>query len=1409
MHFLRTCCLLSLLFAWLQPPACVAAAPATAAQAPERLRVVIDDNYPPYVFRDASGTLTGYLVDLWRLWESKTGVKVDLLASDWATAQQRMASRRAEVIDTVFRTPERQRTLDFSPPYEPVPVAIYTHSRVGGIVDLSTLRGFLIGTKAGDACIETLASAGISNVELFASYEELVHGAIDGKVRVFCLDEPPANYLLYRYHAEQVFNKAFTLYTGEFHRAVHKGDAATLALLQRGFASISADEEHGLRQKWMGIPFVLSPTARYLGYALLLGALLGGLLLIWVITLRRVVRQRTAKLEATLDAVPDPMFELALDGTYHECRSPRTDLLAAPAAVLLGKRVTDILPPAAAATCLVALQEAAESGHSAGQQFELQLPRGNFWFELSVARKSGKPGDAPRFIVLSRDISERKRAEARLRMAIEATQLVFWELDLVEDRIHYDASMLQLLRLDHGEDPASSSALMELVHPDHRAALVRRFQVAMEPGDQVFSFEHQIVNRNGECVWLLTRGRVAQRDPSGRALLAVGTAMNISERKQAETALLRRNEQLALMSGASQEINSELDIPVILRQLVVAALKITGAASGAAARLCGGEMVFSEYHRAGQWLPVTHSFPAGYGVPGQVLRTRAAYLTNDAGSDPYVIEEVRRAIGFDSLLDMPIIGRRGDLLGCFEIHDKPGGFDEVDVRLLQGLAASAAVALENTALLAERRQAEQALRESEALKALVLASAACGIVATDPAGLITVFNPGAETIFGYRADEVIGQVTPVIFHDPDEVAALAETLSVALGIRVASGFDALVIRARISGEADERETTCLRKDGRCITVRLAVTVMRDQQGVLGGYLGTVVDISAQKLATAQLGLAAKVFEQGGEGIAITDGACRIVMINQAFTRITGYGEEDALGQNPSMLASGRHEAAFFRHMWQTIKAQGQWQGEIWNRRKDGSVYPEWLSISRVERDGVTTHYIGTFIDITQHKEAEASIQRLAHFDPLTALPNRSLLDERVRHDLARAHRGRESLALIFLDLDRFKNVNDSLGHRVGDELLVQVARRLKSTVRDEDTVARLGGDEFIVVLPNTDADGAAHVAAKLLEVTVPAYRIEQHELTCTMSAGIAMYPTDGDSFESLSMCADTAMYRAKQNGRNAYCFFTAEMQERSARTLQIENDLRRALQHGQLRLHFQPQFALADRRLVGAEALLRWRHPELGMVSPAEFVPIAEECGLILPIGEWVLRAAVRQLRIWQRAGLPPISVAVNLSAVQFRQANLTESVAQIIAQEGVPACFLELELTESIAMDQPLAAIATLDKLRALGVRISIDDFGTGYSSMSYLKRFRVDKLKIDRSFVAGLAVDPDDEAIVAATISLAHNLGLQIIAEGVENEAQLAFLCARGCDQAQGYLFGQPLAAADFAVFVRDVDRFGKTRG
>lgn len=576
--------------------------------------------------------------------------------------------------------------------------------------------------------------------------------------------------------------------------------------------------------------------------------------------------------------------------------------------------------------------------------------------------------------------------------------------------------------------------------------------------------------------------------------------------------------------------------------------------------------------------------------------------------------------------------------------------------------------------------------------------------------------------------------------------------------------------------------------------------LRDQDGQLTDLIvGTHIDINETVRAGEELKLVGRVFEQSSEGYLITDAQQRIIKVNQAFTDITGYSPADALGQTPALLSSGQHDRDFYLRMWAAIEMDGHWQGEVWNRRKDGTLYPEWLRISRMLDDfGSVIHYVAVLSDITQRKADEQHIHKLAYFDVLTGLPNRSMFEERALLALSAAERHGKQLALMYIDLDNFKNVNDSLGHQVGDALLIAFAQRLSGLLREEDTLSRTGGDEFTLILPETDANGAAHTAQRIANAMTDAMFVAGHELTVTASIGIALYPDDAADLVNLLTNADIAMYRAKQRGRNGYSFFKPELQTHYVRTLQIENALRHALARDQLNVHFQPQHRLTDDHLVGAEALLRWHHPELGNISPAEFIPVAENSGLIIPIGEWVLAESLKQILIWHGMGFTDMHVAVNLSAVQFRDRQLLGKIEALLDSAGVPAQALELELTESMTMQDPESAIQIIARLNRLGLKLALDDFGTGYSSMSYLKRFHLQKIKIDQSFIRDLSIDADDAAIVNATIMLSRNLGMQTLAEGVETQEQRDFLRQSGCDFVQGYLYSRPLPADAFIEYM-----------
>jgi diguanylate cyclase (GGDEF)-like protein/PAS domain S-box-containing protein len=601
-------------------------------------------------------------------------------------------------------------------------------------------------------------------------------------------------------------------------------------------------------------------------------------------------------------------------------------------------------------------------------------------------------------------------------------------------------------------------------------------------------------------------------------------------------------------------------------------------------------------------------------------------------------------------------------------------------------------------------------------------------------------------------------------------------------------------------------TRSARRDGSPVDLQIDWTYKRDHDGRLLGFISVITDVTDRKRAEDQLRQAAVVFENTAEGVIITDADERIIAVNAAFGSLTGYSAAEVLGQESEFLRCGRRSLALHERVVAALREQGHWQGEVWYRRKSGELFPAWQTVSVVQDDdGKISRHVAVFSDISPIKRSQEQLDHLAHHDPLTDLPNRLLFNDRLAHAISRARRDDGQLAVVFIDIDRFKTINDSLGHPSGDEVLQQVARRLVASVRESDTVSRLGGDEFIILLEDLlDVDDVLVLATKLMQAFQEPFKVEGHSLHLNISMGISLFPRDGEEAAMLIKNADAAMYSVKDSGRNDFQFYTRELTHSVFERFTMENALRRAIDREELRLHFQAQLHLETGAVLGAEALLRWEHPELGLVPPAKFVPLAEDTGLIIPIGEWVLRTACRQLHEWRTQGIVLPRIAVNIAGPLISKGALIQAVDQALSESGLAADSLELEITESYIMHGTELSVASLQRMHDLGVGITIDDFGTGYSSLSYLKRLPVDALKIDRSFVGDIPGDPNDEAIVAAVIDLGRSLQLRVIAEGIETDAQRRFLMQRGCAIGQGFRLARPLGAEEFGLWLSEAVAF-----
>jgi diguanylate cyclase (GGDEF)-like protein/PAS domain S-box-containing protein len=734
-------------------------------------------------------------------------------------------------------------------------------------------------------------------------------------------------------------------------------------------------------------------------------------------------------------------------------------------------------------------------------------------------------------------------------------------------------------------------------------------------------------------------------------------------------------------------------------------------------------------------------------------------------------DEMLQELGVESYLGVPLFGNSGTALGLLAImHGKPLENPDLASTIMQIFAA-------RTAAEIERIEAEQEVQEEKNRSQQYIDVASVILLALDQSGNISMINRRACRILGYEEQELIGKN----WFDTCMPQPQADQFQ--------KHFNNILLGSQTPFE--EHENEIITRDGKIRLIRWANSYFRDETGTITGTLSSGEDITERKQSESEMRLAASVFDNSSEGIIITDPNSLILRVNRAFTDITGYSQQEALGNRPSILRSHLHDDGYYSQLWNELLESGNWQGEIWNRRKSGEVHPVWQNITAVkDSEGNITQYISIFSDITERKMSEDRIRHLAHHDVMTALPNRVLFMERCEHALAHARREQQQLAVLFVDLDRFKHINDSLGHPVGDQLLKQIAHKFTQASREEDTIARLGGDEFIVLIEQIDSPkDVSTVARKLLSSIDESFSVAGHELFISASIGISIYPDNGTDVDTLIRNADAAMYRAKEMGRGNYQYYTEELTVSIYERVLMENNLRHAVDRKELVLHYQPQYQLASEEMTACEALLRWIHPEKGLIPPNEFIPIAEDSGLIIPIGEWVMEEACRSFMHWRSQGAVLEQIAVNISGQQIERGDIVNTVTGILQRTGIPPHCLELEISEGFVMKHAEKNIQILNQLKELGVYLSIDDFGIGYSSLNYLKRLPIDRIKLDKSLVDDVAKDSNDEAIARAVLAMGRSLQLDVVAEGVETVEQKRFLQEESCRYVQGYLFSRPL--------------------
>ncbi|MEN9395647.1 MAG: hypothetical protein RLZ81_177, partial [Pseudomonadota bacterium] len=943
--------------------------------------------------------------------------------------------------------------------------------------------------------------------------------------------------------------------------------------------------------------------------------------------------------------------------------------------------------------------------------------------------------------------AELEASESDLRRAQAVGRVGSWAQDLTQGRLTRQSPVIwsdetyRIFGVPPGS-PVSLQVFMDHVHPDDRVELEQRWRQAIK--GQRYDVEFRILV-GADVRWIHSQLDIVF-DRHGRPERCVGSLQDITERWRSEQAQRIGKDHLTALIEAIPD--------AIFFKDGQGRWLITNEAGKRRFKLQG----FDWYGK----------------TDGQMAGERPAYREPHMAC---ILEDEKAWNSPERILVQQRIVSEGGRARVFEVRKVPLR-DETGERRALVVIDREITKIRQAEV--ELHSAVDALNDSLERSKLLLDAALDGVINMDQDGCVIGWNHQAEAIFGYTAAQAMGREVAELIVPPHSRQAHRAGMARYMRTSVAT-----IVGRRI-------EVTGMRADGSEFPIELTVAAL-NRNGVFT-FSAYVRDITSRKLAEQDLRIAAAAFD-AQEGMVITDPHGTILRVNQAFTDVTGYTSQEAIGNKMSLLKSGRQGPAFYGALWRDIQDKGVWQGELWNRRKDGELYPQWLAISAVRgAQGEVTHYVGMLSDITVRKAAEAEIQQLAFYDSLTSLPNRRLLTDRLKHALSASRRNQSHGALLFIDLDHFKTLNDTLGHVQGDLLLQQVAKRLNACVREGDTVARLGGDEFVVMLQDLSANvteaasQAEAVGDKVLGALRTPYQLNTLVHHTSASLGLALFDDRHDSVDELLKRADLALYQAKDAGRNTLRFFDPDMQAAVTARAALEVDLRYGMEHDQLRLYYQPQ--VNDKgRLTGVEALVRWQHPELGLVMPAHFISMAEETGLILQLGNWVLETACTQLAEWARHDeTAHLTLAVNVSARQFHREHFVDEVLALLQMTGAPAARLKLELTESLLVSDVEDMIRKMTALKRRGVGFSLDDFGTGYSSLAYLKRLPLDQLKIDQSFLRDALTNPDDAAIASAIIALGQSLGLMVIAEGVETQEQRDFLRAEGCYNYQGYFFGHP---------------------